>query len=212
VDLLPQKDSGLGPAEIDILYAAWRQVDTLYEIWRAMHRRCENPRCRDYKWYGGRGIRVCPEWADFRTFLTDILTGIGPRPEGSYPSGAPRYSLDREDVNGDYGPGKVRWATAGVQIANRRPLAYRRVVRSGEKFGRLEVVREVDPIFSSNRSKQNGQTKHRAVLCRCSCGVEVTVKLSGLTSGASRSCGCLKREVSAEHMRRVRAAQLKAAK
>lgn len=197
----------LGLAEIDPdqLYAIWRQVDSLYEIWRAMHRRCENPKVRDYKWYGARGIKVSPEWSEFRVFLRDILSEIGPRPPEAYPSGAPRYSLDRKDVNSDYGPGKVRWATADVQIANRRPLSYRRVLKPGERFGRLEVVREVAPISSNSRSTQKGTANHRAILCRCDCGAEVTVKLHNLIYGATRSCGCLRREVSAEHMRRVRA-------
>jgi hypothetical protein len=81
-----------------------------YEIWCSMIKRCENPNHHAYDRYGGRGIRVCPEWrSDFAAFLRDV--GRRPRPE---------LSLDRIDNNGNYEAGNVRWATAKEQAANRR--------------------------------------------------------------------------------------------
>jgi hypothetical protein len=32
----------------------------LYSIWKAMRQRCTNPKAKPYKYYGGRGISVCP--------------------------------------------------------------------------------------------------------------------------------------------------------
>lgn len=40
----------------------------LYRAWQAMHRRCNNPKIRSYRWYGARGISVCEEWADYTIF------------------------------------------------------------------------------------------------------------------------------------------------
>ena len=86
-----------------------------YQAWRGMKTRCLNPRCRKYPDYGGRGIRVCPEWLDsFEAFLEHI----GPRPGQG-------WSVDRIDVDGHYEPGNVRWATAKQQAQNRRPRATR---------------------------------------------------------------------------------------
>lgn len=80
-----------------------------YNAWQAMKRRCTNPKVVNYRHYGGRGIRVCPEWFNsFETFLADM----GEVPEGK--------SLDRIDVNGNYEPGNCRWATGEEQVANRR--------------------------------------------------------------------------------------------
>lgn len=34
----------------------------LYHIWAGMKRRCNNKSASKYGCYGGRGIKVCPEW------------------------------------------------------------------------------------------------------------------------------------------------------
>jgi hypothetical protein len=72
--------------------------------------RCHNQNGDKYRFYGGRGISVCPEWrADF----TQFVAHIGLRP-------SPSHSVDRIDVDGNYQPGNVRWATQKQQAANRR--------------------------------------------------------------------------------------------
>jgi hypothetical protein len=80
-----------------------------YAAWIGMRRRCYDTRRRDYVRYGGRGITVCPEWAnDFQAFYRDL----GLRP-------SPSHSIDRIDGSGPYEPGNVRWATKKQQSENR---------------------------------------------------------------------------------------------
>jgi hypothetical protein len=44
-----------------------------HRTWQGMQQRCHNPNNKDYKSYGGRGIRVCDEWReDFLNFLNDV--------------------------------------------------------------------------------------------------------------------------------------------
>jgi hypothetical protein len=102
------------------LLASWPRPTThglashpLYHTYWNMLNRCEDPSRKDYHNYGGRGITVCAEWHDLTTFITSIEASIGPRPEG--------MTLDRIDVNGDYEPGNVQWATWEQQAGNRRP-------------------------------------------------------------------------------------------
>lgn len=83
-----------------------------------MRERCNNPSAINYDLYGGRGVRVAPEWDDFEAFLADM----GPRPANT--------SLDRIDPNGDYETRNCRWTDATTQNRNQRrhtkpaPFAY----------------------------------------------------------------------------------------
>lgn len=82
----------------------------IYWIWLDMIERCERPRHAAFADYGGRGIKVCTRWRqDFRTFLADV----GERP-------SPQHTLDRRNVDGDYEPDNVRWATRKEQARNKR--------------------------------------------------------------------------------------------
>ena len=61
----------------------------------------------------------------------------------------------------------------------------RKVDISGQRFGRWTVLER------AYIDKQNGSMW----LCRCDCGKEGIIRHSSLTSGNSRSCGCLLEEV-----------------
>lgn len=81
-------------------------VSRTYSSWQCMKMRCLNPRIKQWSDYGGRGIKMCKRWLDFKNFLADM----GVRPEGK--------TLDRIDNDGNYEPGNCRWATKAEQIAN----------------------------------------------------------------------------------------------
>lgn len=81
-----------------------------FEAWHSMKQRCSNPNYKNYKWYGGRGIRVCDRWLNS---FTDFYGDMGKRPSN-------KYSLDRIDVNGNYEPDNCKWSTAKEQHNNKR--------------------------------------------------------------------------------------------
>lgn len=108
-----------------------------YSAWKGMRYRCNNPSNPRYPLYGGRGIRVCDRWDDsFSAFFADI----GPKP-------SPTHSLDRIDVNGDYEPGNVRWASQKTQCRNQRR---NRVIRYDGRVMTLAEVSEEAGIESSH--------------------------------------------------------------
>jgi hypothetical protein len=106
-----------------------------YIAWQSMLWRCTNKMRRDYKDYGGRGIKVCERWHSFVTFLEDM----GLRPAG--------LTLGRINNDGDYEPGNVRWETLGQQSLNKRSnrfLVFR---------GQTKTVSEWSQITGIEKSK-----------------------------------------------------------
>jgi hypothetical protein len=93
----------------DTLTKHGKVCHTLYATWVEMKQRCSNPNNKNYKDYGGRGIKVCDRWINsFPNFLEDM----GERPN--------KHSIDRINNDGNYEPSNCRWATDEQQKNNRR--------------------------------------------------------------------------------------------
>ena len=89
-----------------------RQYRREYSIWAGIHQRCRNPRAREYRYYGGRGISVCRRWSGkngFKHFLADMSR-----------QPFPRASVHRINNNGHYTPENVMWANPKIQARNMR--------------------------------------------------------------------------------------------
>ncbi len=87
-----------------------------YARWKSMIARCYQVNAENFKYYGGKGIRVCPEWRNFPGFLS----GMGECPNET-------MTLDRIDNDLDYSVDNCRWVTQAVQNNNRSycvPLTY----------------------------------------------------------------------------------------
>lgn len=94
--------------------------------WYHIRHRCLNPEYKSYRWYGGKGIRMCERWqASVAAFYEDV----GDRP-------SPSHSIDRIDNSGNYEPGNVRWATKKDQGRNRSTCHM--ITFNGETLSRVE--------------------------------------------------------------------------
>ena len=74
----------------------------LYTTWSNMKQRCLNPKDKDYKHYGGRGIKISSLWVD------DFLTFKQWADKKGY---TPGLTLDRINNNGNYEPDNCQFIT-----------------------------------------------------------------------------------------------------
>lgn len=109
-----------------------------FTTWVGLRGRCGNPNNQDYPDYGGRGIKCDPRWGLFKNFLADM----GERPAG--------HTLERLDVNGDYGPDNCIWLPAKLQARNRRTARF--VILNGERM--LSCDAAVKLGYSTSRISQ----------------------------------------------------------
>jgi hypothetical protein len=66
-----------------------------HKSWTKMRERCRNPNAWQYKYYGGRGVKVCKRWDKFENFLADM-------------------------TDGNYTPANCRWADAKAQARGQK--------------------------------------------------------------------------------------------
>ena len=83
-----------------------------YKVWDGMIQRCNNPLDANYNNYGGRGIKVCERWHEFKNFVADM----GVRPNN--------LELDRNDNAKGYSPDNCSWVTRKENCRNTRHNRY----------------------------------------------------------------------------------------
>jgi len=147
----------------------------IYGIWSVMKDRCNNPKNKSYKNYGGRGIKVCEEWQDFDNFHNDMIS--------AYLKG---LTVERVDNNGDYCKGNCIWADMFAQANNKRrnkvitykgvtdtlthlskAFGFDYVVVQGRLYDGWDVDRAIEtPKTNYKTYSYNGETMPLIDLCR----------------------------------------------
>lgn len=106
----------------------------LYCVWYHMKLRCQNPKVKQYRFYGARGIFVCNLWSDSSEEFRKWAFANG------YQRG---LQLDRIDNDGPYAPWNCRWVTHAENCLNKRenPTTVR-IFYSGKYYTIREASKE----------------------------------------------------------------------
>jgi len=97
-----------------------------------MKSRTTNPNATAYALYGGRGIKMCPEWEnDFTAFAQWAISN-------GYQD---TLSIDRIDNDKGYSPDNCRWVPMAKQFNNRRNC--RKLTLHGETKTMKEWANEI---------------------------------------------------------------------
>ncbi|MET3700168.1 hypothetical protein SAMN05877753_1233 [Bacillus oleivorans] len=103
--------------------------ERLFRIWQSMRQRCNNPNANYYELYGGRGIKICPDWDKYKAFKEWALNN-------GYEE---HLTIDRINNNEGYKPNNCRWVTMKEQQSNKNNNVF--VKYNGEKITLAELSR-----------------------------------------------------------------------
>ena len=84
------------------------KLKRIRNIYACLRQRVVNPKHKDYKHYGGRGITMT--WKNFDEFYLDMKKGY-----------RDNLTIDRIDNNKGYSKNNCRWIPFELQLKNRRP-------------------------------------------------------------------------------------------
>jgi hypothetical protein len=116
----------------------------LHGIWGDMKNRCNNPRHKGFKNYGGRGIKICEDWQkDFSIFkVWAIANGY-----------SETLKIERINNDGNYEPDNCKWATDLEQSFNKRTT--RQIILFGETLNLLQAEQKYGISRDIIRSRIN---------------------------------------------------------
>jgi len=109
----------------------------IYRIWRHMLDRCYNANGKGYKYYGGKGIKVCKEWKnDYLKFKEWAL-------KNSYQD---NLTLDRIDCNKNYSLDNCQWISHHENIKKAR---FRRCIMQKQLIKALQTrLKQLEAQFN----------------------------------------------------------------
>jgi hypothetical protein len=126
----------------------------LYSIYHGIIRRTEDSKRKEYKDYGGRGIRMCGEWRTSYEAFREWAHANGYNDS---------LSIDRIDNDGDYSPSNCRWSGRNEQANNRNDTVY--LTKDGVRKSVSDWARETGVPYAKLKKRVRLGWSDERVLC-----------------------------------------------
>ena len=119
--------------------------ERLHGVWNAIKGRCYNPKCKAYKNYGAKGIRMYEEWRNDYVAFREFFTNLG------YNKNSERgeLTIERIDVNGNYEPSNCTLIPLEKQMRNKTNshfISYQGETKTVTEFA-IEYDIQVDTLL-----------------------------------------------------------------
>jgi hypothetical protein len=130
-----------------------------YKIWTSMKARVLNKNNYDYKYYGGKGIKICVDWMKFEKFELDMYESYL---EHCEKIGIKETTIDRIDTDGNYELNNCKWSTWIEQATNRNTTHFIEVDEC--KLSMRQAARKYNLTYSTLASRlQRGWTAEECI-------------------------------------------------
>jgi thymidylate synthase len=126
----------------------------LIKTWSHMIDRCYNKNCKEFLYYGEKGITVCPRWHSFRNFYEDSKRLIGWYFKKNNPH---EYELDKDHFSGKiYSPETCCWIHQSLNKSYRDMIPFEAKDPDGNIYYHFSVP-DFSKMFNLNQN----------CICRC---------------------------------------------
>lgn len=130
-NLMSGNTKSCGCLHQDVLTKHGLSNTPLFYIWSSIKHRCYNPKSRNYKYYGGNGIKMCDKWKnDFKTFYEWVMNNGWNN----------KLHIHRIDVYGDYKPENCLILTPSKHSEVHHP----KIVYSKEELERINGEKRIN--------------------------------------------------------------------
>lgn len=157
---------------------------SLKSRWRSMMLSCYDPKCKNFRLYGDKGIKVCERWKDFSNYLEDFKD-----------CDLMTKSLSRKDKTKDFCPENLELkklndlltSSSSLKKAPKLNITFLKSPKvKAEKTEEKEEIRVGDSF--GNRTVIKKFPGNSFIGVRCRCGLESVVSSYNLKHGLSNSC------------------------